>query len=113
MNVWWWTAIAATFAILWKGTAPKAAAPAPARRTPLPSVFDQQEEMKGEELPDVSGHVETLKEEAAPEAQRPNPFRGNGHPTSGNGTLSETEQEVGDEREFNLEDDAEGDGYAP
>jgi hypothetical protein len=101
MNVWWWTALAATFAILWKGTAPRPQKAPPPKEEP--KLFETEQEMMGEELPDVSGHIEARK---APVAR--NPFSGNGHPPPESGTLQGDDQpstpEVGEDEEFNLED---------
>ena len=110
MNAWWWTALAATFAILWKGTAKKVPPPSsppkeePVPRSDLPEAASP--EMQGDELPDVSGHVEEVVESS-------NPFRGNGHLAQEDATLQETDQEVGDvEDAEDLGDEGGREGFA-
>jgi hypothetical protein len=108
MNVWWWTAIAATFAILWKGTAPKATSGIKPYK--IPTVFNPHEEKLGDadELPDVSGHVELrpeVKASAGTKLTPRNPFSENGQSNHTDGTLPADESAgVAGDEEFNLED---------
>jgi hypothetical protein len=116
MNVWWWGALAATFAIFWKGTAPKAVA-SNLKPYKVPSVFDPREEkLEGteDELPDVSGHVEYKAPTPAGAGTKlvpRNPFSENGQSNHTDGTLSpDAPSQVAGEEEFNLDDLEEIDG---